>query len=157
MFTDKQYEKWVLQQELSTYPIVVERCNEKIDHRALLEGLKGRINVKNQEGVAYVEISGKFIIISQLRRWLQKALLDPVTGKRYPLKDWWQDKWISLKIVELTQYHRFDPDKFTFTLEEGGLKVTTTFKNQHNRLGLEIKNSQDPVVHKVQFREVAEV
>ena len=157
MFTDKQYEKWILQQELSTYPIVVERCNGKIDHRALLEGLKGRTNVKKWYGIAYVEIGGKFIIISALRAWLQKALLDPDTGRRYLPKVWNVDKWISLNIVDLTQYHRFDPDKLLFTLEEGGLTVKTTFKNQHNKLGLEMKNSQDPVIHKVQFRDVEEV
>lgn len=156
MFTDKQKEKWVKQQELSTYPIVVERCNGKIDHRALLEGLKGRTSVKKGEGVAYVEILGKFIIISGLRQWLQKALLNPVTGKRYPLKDWWRDKWISMKVGELTQYH-FDPDKLVFTLKEGGLNNTTTFKDQHSQLGLEIKANQKPVIHKVQFRDVAEV
>lgn len=157
MFTDKQYEKWILQQELSTYPVVVERCGGRIDHRALLEGLKRRTNVKNGAGVAYIEILGKFIILSELRQWLAKALLDPNTGRRYLPKVWDQDKWISLESAEKTHYYRFDPNKLVFTLKEGGLEVKTTFKNRHDRLGQEMRHGQDPVIHKVQFREVAEV
>lgn len=140
--TAKQADKMDIQMDLAEKDIIVpsdrlEFTGEAlIDHRALLEGLKGRVNVLKRAGVAYINIGGIRIRIVPLRKWLGTALINPETRKRRHKKDWTPKHWAQIVRGTFESRDRWGADGvgkvqgIRFFIRDKGMNTKTTFYDQ---------------------------
>ena len=158
----KQEKKRAIQEELAKEKIIIPMDKStfldeaKIDHRALLEGLKGRTNVSKKYGVSYINIVGVRIKTSALRQWLNQALKDPITGRRHFKKDWGPDKWVQIikdptsgGIPEVMYRGGMIASQLglRFIIRDESMTTTATFYDQAQ----EMFESRMPVEHFVDF------
>ncbi len=158
-----QQKKLLAKQKLAETPIEVDAVvNEDglwMDHRALIEGLKGRTNVTQAFGRSYLKIRGVVVETTKFKRWLGMALQDPNTNRRIPKHQWDQIQWAHVgvgtgeKAPDYSNHKETVPSVY-FITQTGSMRVTTNFYDQSDDFAGYHSHNRDPVLNIVQPVEV---
>lgn len=165
---DTQRKKLAKAMKLAEKPIMVSAVETDeglwIDHRALIDGLKGRSSISKTSGVSYIQILDRIIETTKLRQWLILVLQDVNTGRRITKSKWSQAKWtmVSSRVATAEENvnrwsrkkHLVSKDSLCFAVQDGRIRIATTFYDLTKDVADAREYGRDPVINRVEFKMV---
>jgi hypothetical protein len=135
-------------------PAVRAGENVWIDHRVLLEGLKGRTSISKSYGHSYIRILDVVIDTAKFKKWLSLTLQDPATGRRIPKNKWDQSNWAHVNVVPQRGLGEMIDMALFFISSVGNMRVSTTLYDISEDVKIAANQGRKPVINEVRLQEV---